>query len=264
MNLDSEIIQQLELSAKGFKQVYPVLRDQRTGEILAGRHRQKAGWTNIQDVDVDKYASHWDVPREVAVEKIRASLNIQRKVSVEETKQSLSVAGRAFLKAGVQKGELVKKLKEHFPYYSEGYIRNLLPKDLKEENKVEAGKSGREKQLESGSSGKTEQSSAHTHVGTESQPPTMGAPKPQPESDERRFTPTEDRSVESFNIEEKQAQEERPALTAEQIRRAIDNLRKESKKLATELLVAGEPYQKIIQALPSGVLCPFCGKELGS
>lgn len=140
--IDQEVVEQLRLSMLGFRPVYPVLRDARTGEILAGRHRKEAGWSKVQDVDVDQYAAEWGVPHDVAAEKIRSSLNIQRGVPKEETAESLTRAGTALLKAGVQRSEIVKKLAEFFPWFKDSYIRNLLPPELKDEAKAESGKLG--------------------------------------------------------------------------------------------------------------------------
>lgn len=146
MTIDQETVDALRKSMQQLRDVYAVVVDT-DGEILSGRHRDAAGWTNRTVVDTAKLAETKGVPRAVMKEIVRTALNVQRKPAKEETQESLIRAARAFADAGVPRGDMANRLSEYFPY-SRDYIRGLLPPDFKDEAKAEAGRRGRTGQLD--------------------------------------------------------------------------------------------------------------------
>ena len=137
MTLDQEVVDLLRRSKEQLGDINPVILDT-DGEVLSGRHRVAAKWMNKHIVDTEKLAERKGVPRAVAKEIVRSALNVQRKPSEEETKQSLTKAAKALADSGIQPGEIVDELAEHFPY-SADYIRRLLPFEFKDPEKAKAG-----------------------------------------------------------------------------------------------------------------------------
>jgi hypothetical protein len=164
VTLDQGIVDALRKSMQQLRDVYAVVVDT-DGEILSGRHRDAAGWTNRTVVDTAKLAETKGVPRAVMKEIVRTALNVQRKPAKEETQESLTRAARAFADAGVPRGDMANMLSEYFPY-SRDYIRGLLPPDFKDEAKAEAGGRGRTKQLD-GAQMETGRSEPHSPKGAQ-------------------------------------------------------------------------------------------------
>lgn len=146
--LDQETIDGLRESRRGFKGVYPILYCAQHPEfIISGRHREKAGWDRRQPVDVEQWSKAWGVPHEVAHEMMRDRLNVQRRVPEEERAESLVRAAKA-LTEGQPRTGVASRLHALFPYLSERYIMDLLPKEFKDEKKAAAGKLGGSKSAE--------------------------------------------------------------------------------------------------------------------
>ena len=100
MTIDQETVDALRKSRRQLRDVYAVVVDT-DREILSGRHRDAAGWTNRTVVDTAKMAETKGVPRAVMKEIVWKALNAQRKPAKEEAQRGLARAAWAFADAGV-------------------------------------------------------------------------------------------------------------------------------------------------------------------
>ena len=128
---DSETIDLLKRSIEQLGQIYSVIIDT-DGEVLAGRHRLKAGATKKTIVDTGKIAERLGVSRKMAKLMIILHSNVQRKVSREETRELILEMARELEAQGVPKEKIASELYKKYVPYSERYIQELLPDEYKQ------------------------------------------------------------------------------------------------------------------------------------
>ena len=128
--LDRELVEMLSRSRMVLGEFYPIVIDF-DDEVLAGSHREKAGWIKRIRVDTRDVARKLGVPVEVAKDIIRLHTNIQRKPSKEETAEILLRMAKALEKKGIPKEKIAAELCKYVPY-SDRHIRRLLPDEYKQ------------------------------------------------------------------------------------------------------------------------------------
>ena len=131
---DSETIDLLKRSIEQLGQIYSVIIDS-DGEVLAGRHRLKAGATKKTTVDTGRIAERLGVSRKMAKLMIILHSNVQRKVSREETRELILEMAKELEAQGVPKEKIASELYKKYVPYSERYIRELLPDEYKQIDK---------------------------------------------------------------------------------------------------------------------------------
>ena len=131
---DTENLAILERSLKQLGQIYSVIIDS-DGEVLAGRHRLKAGATKKVTIDTQKIAERLGISRKMAKLMIILHSNVQRRVSKEETRELILEMARELEAQGVPKEKIAAELYKKYVPYSERYIRELLPDEYKQVEK---------------------------------------------------------------------------------------------------------------------------------
>ncbi len=127
---DPEALELLERSIRQLGQIYSVIVDT-DGEILAGRHRLKAGATKQTTVDTQKIAERLGIFREMSKLMIILHSNVQRKVSKEETREIILRMAKELEKQGVPKENIASELYNKYVPFSKSYILELLPEEYK-------------------------------------------------------------------------------------------------------------------------------------
>lgn len=147
--MDQEIIEELRRSLKQLGQIYPVIRDY-DGEILVGKHRLKAGATDIHDIDTRVLAKKAGTTPKMMKLMIKYHSNIQRRMSREEMREMVIEMAKELERQGVPKEEIASELyKKHLPHHSPQYILSLLPDEYKRKEKaVSPGRPPKESRIE--------------------------------------------------------------------------------------------------------------------
>ncbi|MEM2293388.1 MAG: hypothetical protein QXX41_08945 [Nitrososphaerota archaeon] len=140
MKLDKEVIENLKKSRQIIGEIYPVIIEKDTGIVLAGRHRQEAGWESVKEIDIKNIVKALELPEtEEAYELARILFmihsNIQHKPSKDETKKLILQIAQLLEKIGAPKDRVSSILSKILPY-SDRYIRDLLPEEYKMESKA--------------------------------------------------------------------------------------------------------------------------------
>jgi hypothetical protein len=100
----------------------PILVDEKTGEILLGKHRKNTG------LPIPESKIHVKDP--LHRELIIVHGNFQRQVEAEETKYHFNRIARFLEEQGVPKEQICDKVCQLVPY-SEQYVRRLLPAEYR-------------------------------------------------------------------------------------------------------------------------------------
>jgi len=139
--LNRELIEGLRKSRSVLGELYPVLVDDETGEVLAGRHRSEAGWESRRLVSVRRVAERLGLdPSRPEVRYLCRLLidlhsNWQRKPSKDETARKLLSLAKTLEDMGVPRERVCARVAELVPY-DESYVRRLLPDEYKMESKT--------------------------------------------------------------------------------------------------------------------------------
>jgi very-short-patch-repair endonuclease/chorismate mutase len=127
--IDEEIVEQLKRSKEILGEIIPIIMDSE-GNILSGRHRERAGWALKHIADIEKMAQKLKVSTSMARDIIRLHLNVQRKPSKEETKAILLRMAKELEAKGIEKKNIASELTKYAPY-TDRYIREILPDEYK-------------------------------------------------------------------------------------------------------------------------------------
>jgi very-short-patch-repair endonuclease len=127
--IDEEIVDQLKRSKEILGEIIPIIVDD-DGNILSGRHRERAGWTLKHRCNIDAIVSRLNCSASMAREIVRLHCNVQRKPSKEETKAILLRIAKELELKGVEKKSIAGELKKYVPF-SDRYIEELLPDEYK-------------------------------------------------------------------------------------------------------------------------------------
>jgi len=140
--LDIDLVEQLKKSRTVVGEYSPIVVDF-DGEILSGRHRKEASWEKTETIDSRTIAEKLGVTVAIAKEVVRTHFNLQRKPSREETQESLLKIAKELEIKGILKENITSEVAKLVPY-SDRWVRELLPEEYKQPEKVEAAKIGAE------------------------------------------------------------------------------------------------------------------------
>jgi hypothetical protein len=201
ITVDEEAVKNLDRSLSIIPQIYSIVRDPVTREVISGVHRQQTGKASkefyLPDGFIEGIAKKLGalagspVTREMAVVVLRQHLNVQRQPSEEETRDQLLELAKGFEAMGVQRQLIAQKVVK-VSGLSERRTLELLPDEYKNKAKVEAGRAGgvvsaatsQQKRQE------TEQGVAEEHAPTSQAKETYSKVSPR-QSEHRRPTFTE-------------------------------------------------------------------------
>jgi hypothetical protein len=136
---DEFIVESLKRSKEIVGQLLPVVIDKETGEIISGRHRNKAGWDFVKEITKEtkeKVAKKLNIPVEAVPIIWKIHVNIQRTVTKEERKQEIKRLIEILLKNGIKKEEIINKLLQVLPW-KKSYIYELVPDEFKTKTLIE-------------------------------------------------------------------------------------------------------------------------------
>ncbi len=125
---DKDHVALLKVSIDAVGCLQPIIVDGTNGKVLIGKHR-KESYPDCPEIV--KYPKT-DVERVL----IEIHGDVQRTISREETRYKLTKLAKALEQEGKPKEEICGLVAKMCPHLSDGYVRQLLPKEYKHEEKV--------------------------------------------------------------------------------------------------------------------------------
>jgi hypothetical protein len=177
--IDDEAVENLDRSLSIIPQIYSIVKDPVTGEIISGVHRQETGKANkefyLPQGFIEGIAKNLNITREMTVVVLRQHLNIQRQPPEEETRGQLMELAKGYEAMGIPK-HLIAQMVVKVSGLSPRRTLELLPDTYKQREKAEAGKAGGAASAATSQQKRTEGIGHQSELGVKTQvPPQRGA-----------------------------------------------------------------------------------------
>jgi len=120
--LDEDQVEQLKRSKRSVGELTPIVKDTRTGKIISGLHRERAGWKKVVWIDTKDDLQFW---------KLKMHFNIQRELPPAEWAEMFTAYAEAMEKSGLSNKEIVDALIADSPFHP-NYTYEYIPDRYKQ------------------------------------------------------------------------------------------------------------------------------------
>lgn len=117
--MNDDVVEDLKRSKKLVGELHPVVIDDRTGQVLSGAHRKKAGWTKIE---------HITTKTDSEAIRLIAAYNAQRGLTETEKVDLFRMMAEALAQEGKTNAEIIHALRFDFIHYHPNYAYTYIPK----------------------------------------------------------------------------------------------------------------------------------------